>query len=207
MTRIATIGAAALLTTSLAAFAGQAKPAAPAPAAQAPAPTGITPPADYVIGIGDVLMINYWKEPDMSIDSAIVRPDGMITLPLINDVPAMGLKPDQLSDRLATLSRKAGLVDPRVTVGVRAINSRQVFIQGGIAKPGPYPLLVPTTVLQLISIAGGLKEFLDGDKITIIRDEGGKQVLIRFNLKEVQQGKKLEQNIQLRPGDVVNVPD
>jgi polysaccharide biosynthesis/export protein len=208
MKRVATIGAAALLTTSLAAFAGQAKPADPAPAAQALAPAGITPPADYVIGIGDVLMINYWKEPDMSIDSAIVRPDGMITLPLINDVPAMGLKPDQLSDRLATLSRKAGLVDPRVTVGIRAINSRKVYIWGGIAKPGPYDLLVPTTVLQLISIAGGPKEFVDGDKIVIIRtDETGKQTPINFNLKEVQRGRKLEQNIPLKPGDVVTVPE
>lgn len=213
MTRIATIGAAALLTTSLAAFAGQAKPAAPAPGRSAPAPqapadpTGITPPADYVIGVGDVLIINYWKEPDMSIDGAIVRPDGMITLPLINDVPALGLKPDQLANRLAALSGKAGLVDPRVTVVVRAINSRKVYIQGGIAKPGPYDLLTPLTVLQLISIAGGLKEFVDGDDIVIIRDEGGKQTPINFNLKDVRRGRRLEQNIQLKPGDVVNVPE
>ncbi len=215
MKRIATFGAAALVLSGAAAFAGQAKPAAPPPAdakpaAQAPAaPVGITPPADYVIGEGDVLIIHYWKEPDMSTDSAVVRPDGMITLPLLNDVPAKGLKPDQLASRLTELSTKqGGLVDPRVTVGVRTINSRKVFIQGGINKPGPYDLLAPTTVLQLIAIAGGTSEFVDGEKIVIIRDEGGgKQIPLKFNLKDVRRGFKLEQNILLKPGDVVFVPD
>ena len=211
MTRIATIGAAVLVVSSVTSFADQAKPAAPAAGAQQPAPTlavGMTVPADYVIGAGDVLMINYWKEPDMTVESTVVRPDGMITVPLLKDVQAMGLKPDQLASRLEEMSAKqAGLNEPRVTVGVREIRSRKVYIQGGVAKPGAYDLLTPMTVLQLISIAGGLREFEDGSDITIIREEGGKQTALNFNLKEVQRGKRLEQNIQLKPGDSVNVPE
>ena len=210
MKRIATVAAAALVLSSAVSFAGQAKPAAPAPAAQAPAaqaPAGITPPVDYLIGAGDVLIINFWKEPDLTIDAAIVRPDGMITLPLLGDVPASGLKPEQLRDRLTEAASKNLLEDPRVTVGVRAINSRKVYISGGIAKPGPYDLLTPMTVLQLISVAGGTKEFVSGKETVIIREEGGKSRALKFNLKEVQAGKRLEQNIQLKPGDTVQVPE
>jgi polysaccharide export outer membrane protein len=208
MTRT-TLSAAALLLSSAVSLAAQAKPApAPAPAAQAAqVPDGIAPPADYLIGAGDVLIINFWKEPDLTIESAIVRPDGMITLPLLGDVAAMGLKPEQLRDRLTAAASKNLLEDPRVTVGIRAINSRKVYITGGVAKPGPYDLLTPMTVLQLISVAGGPREFVSGKEIVIIRDEGGKQKALKFNLKEVQAGKKLEQNIPLKPGDTVNVPE
>jgi len=209
MTRMITITAAALLLSSAVSFAGQAKPAAAAPAAAAqpaPAPAGITPPADYLIGAGDVLIITFWMEPDMTTDGAIVRPDGMITLPLLNDVPAIGLRPEQLRDRLAELAKKTVLVDPRVTVNVRQINSRKVYISGGIGKPGAYDLLVPMTVLQLISVAGGLGEFVSGKDILIIREEGGKTRAIKFNLKEVQEGKNLGQNIPLKPGDTITVP-
>jgi polysaccharide export outer membrane protein len=192
--------------SSAVSFAGQAKPAAAA-AKSAPAPVAITPPPDYLIGAGDVLIITFWMEPEMSTDSAIVRPDGMITLPLINDVPAMGLKPEQLRDRLAELSKKTLLEDPRVTVTVRAINSRKVYIVGGIQKAGAYDLLAPLTVLQLITIAGGTREFVSGKDIQIIREEGGKKRAIKFNLKEVQEGKNLDQDIPLKPGDTITIPE
>jgi polysaccharide export outer membrane protein len=210
MKRIASMTAAALLLSSAASLAGQAKPVAQKPAAAAPSAqpaAGITPPADYLIGAGDVLIVTFWMEPDMTDANAVVRPDGMITLPLLNDVTAAGLKPEELRDRLAELSKKTLLEDPRVTVGVRAINSRKVFVVGSVQKPGPYDLLAPLDVMSLLSIAGGLREFTDGKKIRILRDEGGKQTSLLFNYREVEEGKNLRQNIQLKPGDRVIVPE
>ena len=213
MKRTATFAAAALVVSSAISLAAQAKPAAPAPAQgkaapTAQAPAAVTPPADYVIGVGDVLMVNFWEEPTFSTDSALVRPDGKITLPLINDVDANGLRTDQLQVKLTELGTKlGGLKDPRVTIIVRAINSRKVYIWGGIAKPGAIDLLTPMSVLQAITLAGGPKEFVNGENIIIIRTEGGKKIPIKFNLKEVMRGLKLEQDIQLKPGDVINVPE
>jgi len=214
MKRIATLAVAGSLLASAATFGAQAKPAAPAPAAQgktvppAQAAAAITPPADYVIGVGDVLAINFWEEPNFSTDSALVRPDGRITLPLINDIDALGLRTDQLQVKLTDLGTKlGGLKEPRVTVTIRAINSRKVYVLGGVNKTGEIPLVTPMNVLQAITLAGGPKEFVSGEKIKIIRTEGGKQRAIPFNLKEVQQGLKLDQNIPLIPGDIINVPE
>ena len=94
-----------------------------------------------------------------------------------------------------------------MTVVVKQINSRKVFITGMVAKPGPYPLTAPTTVIQLIAMAGGLQEFADGKNIIIMRTEEGKPVSYLFNYKEVLQRKKLHQNIELKPGDTVVVPE
>jgi len=212
MKRIATLAVAGSLLASVS-FAGQAKPVAPAQtakafAAQTPAaqPGALTPPDDYVVGVGDVLIITYWEEPKMSSDAAVVRPDGKITLPLINDVDVRGMRTDQLQVRLTELSKDQGLKDPRVSVGVRAINSRRVFIQGGVVKGGAYDLNTPMTVLQLISLAG-TKEFVSGKNIRIIREENGKKRAISFNLQEVQEGKNLDQDIPLKPGDTIIVPE
>ena len=207
-----TVIAAALFAASVN-VAAQAKPAPQtvtvkpqAPAAKPPATsaTNVTAPPDYVIGPSDVLSINYRNEKDMTGDY-IVRPDGKITLPLLNDVDVLGLTPEQLKDRLLPPSAKL-LVDPTITVGIKAINSRKVYISGGINKPGPYDLLGPMTVVQLISSAGGLREFADG-KVTIIRIEGGKEQVFRFNYKEVLDGKNLKQNILLKSGDTVLVKE
>jgi len=184
-------------------------PAPTAPAAKAPAPTPagslVTPPADYVIGAGDVLAISYYKEKDMTADY-IVRPDGKITLPLLNDLDANGLTTDQLRETLTQQSAKF-FVDPNITVGVRTINSRKVFIAGGVNKPGAYDLLVPLDVFSLISVAGGLKEYVNGKDIVIIRTERGKQIPLKFNYKDFVAGKNLIQNIPLKPGDRVAVPE
>lgn len=188
----------------------QAKPAAAAQApatpgngAPAPAP-GIALPADYVIGPEDVVSVLFWRDKEMSGDYT-VRPDGQITLPLLNDVQAAGLTPEALRDSLTKAASKL-IEDPSVTVGIRAINSRKVYITGMVGKGGMYPLTSPTTVVQLISIAGGLQEFADEKKILVVRIENGQQVAYKFNYKDFANGKNLKQNILLKPGDQVIVP-
>jgi polysaccharide export outer membrane protein len=184
-------------------------PAAPAPTAARVAvapvvPAGVPTPPDYVIGPDDVLSIVFWREKDMSSD-VYVRPDGKISLPLLNDMQASGLTPEQLR---ITVTEAAGkyVEDPAVTVVVKSINSRKVFITGQVAKPGPYALGGPTTVLQLIATAGGVAEYAKSDKIVVMRTESGKTVSYKFNYKDVTEGKKLQQNIDLKPGDTIVVP-
>jgi polysaccharide export outer membrane protein len=193
--------------------AGQAAPgqrpgtAAPASPAQPPAvpQSALVPPPGYVIGPEDVLSVLYWREKDLSVDEVVVRPDGMISLPLLNDVKAAGLTPEQLRATIQEAARTY-LEDPNVTVVVRTIHSRKVFITGQVAKPGPYPLTAPTTVLQLIAMAGGLSEFADGKHISIMRTEGGRTLSLKFNYNDVSRGKQIQQNIELKPGDTVVVP-
>jgi polysaccharide export outer membrane protein len=216
MKSVALILLAALVTTSVPLFAEQAKPPAPAPTqgpktpptAGAIQPDLINPPADYVIGVGDVLFVNYWRDKDNMTGDYPVRPDGKVTLPLLNDVDAAGLTTEQLRDRLTKASLKF-LEDPTITVGVRAINSRKVYISGGIIKPGPYDLLIPMDVFSLIATAGGLKEFVNGKNILIIRDEGGKQNTFPFNYQDFSRGRAdaLRKNIPLKPGDRIVVPE
>jgi polysaccharide export outer membrane protein len=188
-----------------------ARPAAPpaavppaAAAAAAPRPSDPVVPAGYVIGTDDVLSIVYWKDKDMSAD-AKVRPDGRIALPLINEVQAAGLTPEQLHRRITEESKKY-MEDANITVVVREINSRRVFITGEVNKPGPYPLTSATSVLQLISLAGGLRDYANSKKIVIMRTENGRSISLPFNYKDVASGRKLEQNIELKPGDTVVVP-
>jgi polysaccharide export outer membrane protein len=182
------------------------KPAGAAPPqAAAAAAAGVTPPAGYLIGPDDALSIVYWREKELSAD-VIVRPDGMISLPLLNDVRAEGLTPEQLRANLTTAASKF-VEEPTVTVVVKAINSRKVFVTGSVAKAGPYPLNGQTTVLQLLATAGGLTEYANKKKIMILRTEGGKSVALPFNYEEVMAGKRLQQNIELKPGDTVVVPD
>jgi polysaccharide export outer membrane protein len=174
------------------------------PQAAVTAPTGVTPPADYVIGPDDLLTIVFFREKDMTADVA-VRPDGMISLPLLNDVQASGLTPEQLRAKITEASAKF-FEDPTVTVVVKAINSRKVFITGMVNKQGPHTLAGPTTVLQLISMAGGLLEYADEKNIRILRYENGQPVTFVFNYKDVSKGKNLKQNILLKPGDTIIVP-
>jgi polysaccharide export outer membrane protein len=167
-------------------------------------PTGVPLPADYVIGANDVLMIFFWREKDLTGD-VTVRPDGRITVPLINDVDAAGLTPDQLRSRVTQAAAKF-VQDPTVTVVVKQINSRKVFITGQIAKPGPYDLAGPLSIMQLIAMAGGVHEFADQKKITILRNEGGQLISLPFNYEEMKKRKNLQQNILLKPGDTIIVP-
>ena len=140
----------------------------------------------------------------MSAD-VLVRPDGRISLPLLNDVEVAGLTPDQVRERVIDLAKKF-VEEPSATVVVKQINSRKVYVTGNVERPGPFPLLRPTTILQLISLAGGLKEFAKSGDIVVVRLDGEKQATFAFNYDEVKSGKKLTQNILLKPGDTVIVP-
>jgi polysaccharide biosynthesis/export protein len=190
-----------------AAVAGAQTPAPVAPVPQPPpqaAPAGVTPPAGYVIGADDVLTIVFWREKDMSAD-VIVRPDGKISLPLLNEIQAAGLTPTELRAQLMHAATKS-VKDPNVTVQIKEIRSRKVFITGNVAKPGTFPLMGDMNVLQLIALAGGLQEYADSKNIVIMRTEGGKQRSLKFNYKDVVKQKHVEQNVLLKPGDVVIVP-
>ncbi len=134
-----------------------------------------------------------------------VRPDGMITLPLINDVRAAGLTPLELTELLREKLKKY-VEDPRVTVIVTAINSRKVYILGEVGHPGALPLLTNMTVLQALSSAGGFTQYANTGKIYVLRTENGKQQKLPFNYKEVIRGEKAQQNIVLKPGDTIVVP-
>ena len=190
----------------------QSKPAPQAPPAAKPAVTQQVVPgpsvpveAGFTIGPEDVLGVIVWREPDVTAD-VTVRPDGMITLPLIRDVKASGLTPSELADRLQQALREY-ITDASVTVVVRQMNSRKVFITGEVAKPGAYGLTSSMTVMQLIAVAGGLNEFAEGKSISVMRVEAGKTKTFPFDYRNVANGKKPEQNIVLRPGDTVVVPE
>lgn len=183
-----------------------AKPA-PAPSAAKPpvaVPAGAPLPADYVIGPEDILTIIFWREKDLS-SEVIVRPDGRISLPVLQDVHATGLTPEQLRESL-TKTAERFVEDPNVTVVVKEIKSRKVFITGEVTRPGPYNLTSPMTVIQLIAMAGGLLEYADAEGIVIMRTENTAETSYKFNYKEVSKGRNLKQNIQLKPGDTVIVP-
>jgi polysaccharide biosynthesis/export protein len=166
--------------------------------------TGVPTPSDYVIGTDDLLGIVFWRDADMTQD-VTVRPDGLITLPLLSDIKAAGLRPEELREQIQKAATKF-IADPNVTVVVRQINSRNAFITGEVARPGPYAISGQMTVLQLIAVAGGLSEYADRKNITITRSHSGKVETLKFNYQDVAKGKNVAQNIVLRPGDTVVVP-
>ena len=158
----------------------------------------------YVIAPDDILNIVFWREDQMS-GEVIVRPDGKISVPLLNDVQAAGLTPEELRDSLVTAAAKF-MDDPNATVVVKQINSRKVFITGNVMQPGVHPLTSQMTVLQLLALAGGLQEYAKADDIVVVRLEGGDTQHYRFNYGDVISQKHAEQNIALKPGDTVVVP-
>lgn len=215
--RLATL-ALAVLVPACALAQDAAQPAAPVPTTSQPVPSApsagqVAAPAPvqaqgvdstYVVGPDDVLSILYWRDKESSAD-VIVRPDGKITLPLLNDIVAAGLTPDQLR---ATIQKAAEQYyqDPNVSVVVKQVNSRRVYVTGSVNKPGPYLLTSRTTVLQMLAQAGGLGDFAKRDKIAVLRTENGQTQRYPFNYKQVIEGKNLDQNIELRPGDTIIVP-
>ena len=158
----------------------------------------------YVIGPEDVIDINVWKEPDMT-RNVPVRPDGKISLPLINDVQAAGSTPQQLASTVTEKLRKF-LTEPQVTVIVTQINSQRVFVVGEVLRAGAFPLIPGMTVLQALSSAGGFTTFADVKKIHVMRLVSGKHIELPFNYREVLKGDNPDQNIKLEPGDTVVVP-
>jgi polysaccharide export outer membrane protein len=202
-----TVLLAALLHHVAAAAQSPAAPRAAAPVAapsSAPERASTVPPVGYVIGPEDVLNIVFWRDKDLSAE-VIVRPDGRISLPLLNEFEAAGLTTAELREQLVAAADRY-VQDPIVTVIVKQINSRRVFITGMVNKPGPYSLMSATTVVQLIAMAGGLQDYADREKVVVMRTENGRAVSYRFNYKQVIDGKNLKQNIELKPGDTVIVP-
>ena len=167
-------------------------------------PVSAATDVDYVIGPQDVVRIDVWKEAEIS-RTIPVRPDGKISLPLLNDIQASGLTALQLGKSIRDGLTKY-LTNPEVTVTVTEINSRRVYITGEVARAGAFPLLPNMTVLQALSSAGGFTQFARTKGIYVLRNESGKQVKLPFNYKEVVKGKNQEENLLLQPGDVIVVP-
>jgi polysaccharide export outer membrane protein len=160
---------------------------------------------DYVIGMEDVLAVSVWKEPELSVKELVVRPDGKISLPLVNDIQASGSTPRQLQEQIAEKLKKF-IETPNVNVTVIKVFSHTVSVVGQVNRPGLYTLGSPTTVLDILARAGGLTEFAKTKDIKIVRKENGKTQLFPFNYKNVIKGKDLQQNITLQNGDVLMVP-
>ena len=175
--------------------AASSKPVTPA------APVEV--PKDYVIGVEDVLNVVFWNAKELSAE-VTVRPDGMISVPLLNDVPAAGMKPEQLADAIAKAAAKY-VRDPGATVIVKEIHSRKIYVVGEVSKPGAIPLGSEMTVLQAIGEAGGFVEGAKRSDVMIVRQENGKEHRYKFNYNDFVHGKNIQQNIKLLPGDVILV--
>lgn len=203
--------ATAILMVGNLAISGQTKTAEPKTQTPAPPNPAVTEksaessaaavdPNKYLIGPEDILFIRVWREPDFTLPAA-VRPDGKITMPLIGDVQAGDQTPLQLTKTITELLGKY-LNNPDVNVMVQDVRSKKYYIDGEVLKPGPYPLVTPTTVLEALSGAGGFRDFANTKKIRILR----KGNILHFNYKDVSKGKNLEQNILVESGDHIIVP-
>jgi polysaccharide export outer membrane protein len=153
----------------------------------------------YKVGPADVLLVRVWGEPEFS-GTVAVQQNGNITMQLLGDLPAAGKTPVEIQEELAE-AIKNFVKKPLVTVTVAEVGSKRYYMDGLIAHPGEYALVVPTTVFEAISRAGGVQEFANEKKIYVLR--GDKRIY--FNLKDVRRGKHMEQNIKLEPGDHVEV--
>ena len=158
---------------------------------------------DYVIGADDMLHISVWKEPDLT-QTLPVRPDGKISLPLLNDVVAAGKTPTQLADSITDKLKKY-MSDPRVTVVVTAMNSQKIYILGEVLHPGTTVLQPNMTVLQALATAG-FTQFANTKGIYLLRDDNGKQQKIAVHYRELIKGESSAQNLSLKPGDTIVVP-
>lgn len=159
-------------------------------------------PKGYRVDVDDEILISVWHEPELS-QTVTIRSDGMITLPLINDLKVAGLTTDEMQ-ALLTEKMKNLVNDPQVTVIVKAVRSRKVYLAGNVVRQGVYPISGHTTVLELLVEAGGLGTFAKTGSIYILRNENGKQVRIPFDYKKALKGKGA--NPELIPGDMVVVP-
>jgi len=160
-------------------------------------------PADYVIGADDTLHITVWKEPDMSA-TLPVRPDGKISLPLLDDVQAAGMTPMELAASIKEKLKKY-ISDPHVTVVVTAMNSQRIYVLGEVVHTGAMPLLPHMTVLQALSSAG-FTQFANLKSIYLLRVQNGQQTKTKFNYKDAIKGRGDQENIVLKPGDTIVVP-
>jgi polysaccharide export outer membrane protein len=160
-------------------------------------------PRDYVIGVQDVLSVVFWREKDLSAE-VVVRPDGKISLPMLNDVTAAGLTPEALAEVVAKAGAKF-VRDAGATVIVKEIRSRKIYIIGEVSKPGTFQLGSEMTVLQAIGEAGGFIEGANKSDVQIVRTNGSTEQRFKFNYNDVVKGKNPAQNIRLLPGDTIIV--
>jgi polysaccharide export outer membrane protein len=183
-----------------------APPAAPPPAQPAVGET-VSTQAPYVIGIGDTIGIHIWRDPDLTRDGIVVRPDGRISLPLVGDVQAAGITPPALS-AMVTERMKEFITDPHVTVIIEKINSYRIYVLGHVLKSGEYTFQQPTRLAEALATAGGFDQFADLNHIVVLssRGGGGGQARIEIDFKRIVSGSRLDDNIFLRPGDTVIVP-
>ena len=161
-------------------------------------------PATYRVGAEDVLEISVWREEDLK-KEALVRPDGGISYPLIGEVQAAGKTVLEIQEEISKRIEKF-IPDPAVSVAILKVGSQRVYVIGKVNKPGDFPVGRYVDVLQALSMAGGLTPFADANDIRVMRREGERQVVLPFEYSRVVRGQKLEQNVQLRAGDVVVVP-
>jgi polysaccharide export outer membrane protein len=159
----------------------------------------------YQIGIGDILEITTWKEPDFTRDEVMVRTDGKISFPLLNDFPAAGLSPMELKYNIEK-GLKAYVSAPVVTVHVKAPVSQKFYVLGEVQRTGEYPLVKHLTVLQAFALAGGFTEWASKKEIILLRHEGGKDKIYRVNYKDITKGKDFSQNFKLKADDTIIVP-
>ena len=192
-----------MLLVALWSGAAWAQSSAPDTGSATPKAEASVAPASYVIGADDSLHVSVWKEPDLTA-TLPVRPDGMISMPLLNDVKAAGLTPMQLADSV-TEKLKKYLSDPRVTVVVTQINSQRIYLTGEVSHTGPVPMTPNMTVLQALSSAG-FTQFANTKGIYVLRAENGKQQKFPVNYKQLVKGNGMEKNIILKPGDTIVVP-
>jgi len=160
---------------------------------------------DYIIGVGDILEVQVWKEPDLSRKPVPVRIDGRISLPLLGDVDAAGKSIKELTIFMEKKYREM-VTEPAVSVMLVESRSWRYYIVGEIAEPGEYNIDYPLTVLQVIARSGGFREWAKKSKISILRRESNKEVILPFDYESVVKGQSLDQNIYIVPGDTIIVP-
>jgi polysaccharide export outer membrane protein len=205
--------AAAASSTTAATTGDTAAPTAPTdtppnlPIVAAPTPTPVATPLDlanaYQIGPEDVLEISVWKNPELS-RTVPVRPDGKVSLPLVNDIQASGLTPIDLRDQV-TAKLSEYIPAPEVSVIVREVHSRKVTVAGAVKLPGRYEMKSAMTVLEVIALAQGLTDFASKDRIVVLRQQGQKTERIPFNYRKISDAAQ-QDNFLVRPGDIVFVP-
>ena len=181
------------------------EPVGDIPGVPSPDPAAADLPAEYTIGPDDVLQVRVWREPDVSVDSLVVRADGKISVPLVGEVYATGLATRELEDIL-TAKFKRYINNPVVTVIAREIRSRRIYLIGGVGRPGSMPLVGGMTALDAIAEAGGLTDYAKAKKISILRDTPQGRMRIPFNYIDVLKGKDPGGDIPLQAGDRIVVP-
>jgi polysaccharide biosynthesis/export protein len=161
---------------------------------------------EFVIGVGDVIGIDVWQEPNVSAASVTVRSDGKISIPLAREVSVAGLKPMQLEDLLAERLREY-INNPVVTVIVREVRSQRVYLVGGVARPGMVQLEPGLTAVKAIGVAGGLTDYAKRKKIFVLRQVGEEVVQLPLDYPAVLSGKNPSADVVLRSGDTIVVPE